>query len=79
MLGPANDALATTEAVRSASGGPVCLAAGCEPLTGRQTRACSDRHRVALSRQERGARQATRDDEIRGLLEAALRLLPSRY
>jgi hypothetical protein len=66
------------------------VAAGCgKLLTGRQTRACSDRHRAALNRQEReAARQAqeaarqleaegrgARNQEIRGHLEAALRRL----
>ena len=53
----------------------MCGLAGCgKPLTGRQTRACSDRCRAALSRQEREARLAARQAESRLVLEEALAL-----
>jgi hypothetical protein len=56
--------------------GPVCRLPGCgTPLTGRQERACSGRHRAALNRQERQDKGQARVEEIRGLLEAALRRL----
>jgi hypothetical protein len=64
------------EAVRSPSSGRVCQAEGCaKPLTGRQTRACSDRHRAALSRLRQSQALASRDKAIRAHLEAVLRLL----
>jgi hypothetical protein len=75
MSSPANDAPACSGAERAAPGACLCLAAGCgKPLTGRQARACSDRHRAALSRQERAARLADRQAESRMMLEEALAL-----
>ena len=46
---------------------------GATPRDGQ--RACSGKCRAALNRRERAARLATRDAELRRLLEAALRLL----
>ncbi len=50
---------------------PVCG----RPLTGRQTSACSDRCRAALSRRTRAEGQAERDRRVRELLEAAMRVV----
>jgi predicted nucleic acid-binding Zn ribbon protein len=61
-------------------GGPVlassrpCPVCG-EAMTGRKTSACSDKCRAALSRRTRAAEQAERDQRVRGLLEAAVRVL----
>jgi hypothetical protein len=60
---------------RAPDSGLSCPAPGCgRPLRGRQ-RACSNVCRAALSRRRRDEAQAARDQEIRGLLEAALRRL----
>jgi hypothetical protein len=67
---------AGSEAERSAPAGRVCMAAGCgKPLTGRQTRACSDRHRAAANRQTQEATRLAEHREIVAHLEAAIRRL----
>jgi len=50
---------------------PVCGHA----MTGRRTSACSDKCRAALSRRTRAEQQAERDQRVRELLEAAVRVL----
>ncbi len=45
------------------------------PLRGRQTSACSDRCRSAKSRRKRSEALTERDQRVRGLLEAAMRVL----
>jgi predicted nucleic acid-binding Zn ribbon protein len=58
-----------------ASPGPLCTVCG-GPRGPRKREACSDKCRAALSRRLRERAFATRDQEIRDLLEAALRKLP---
>ncbi len=50
---------------------PICG----KPLTGRQTSACSDKCRAALSRRKRADEQSEKDRRVRELLEAAVRVL----
>jgi predicted nucleic acid-binding Zn ribbon protein len=56
-------------------GGPL-QPEGMPPRDGQ--RACSGRCRAALHRRDRAARLATRDAEVRRLLESALRMLDDR-
>ena len=58
------------------SGEPSCACPICgTPLKGRQTSACSDRCRAALSRRRRTEGQAEKERRVRELLEAAVRVL----
>jgi predicted nucleic acid-binding Zn ribbon protein len=50
---------------------PICN----RPLTGRQTSACSDKCRAALSRRRRAEGQLEKNRRVRELLQAAVRVL----
>ena len=58
------------------SGGPSCACPVCgAPLQGRQTSACSDRCRAALSRRKRARAQSEKERRVRELLGEAMRVL----
>ena len=75
MSAPDSPSQVSAESARALLGGSGigCPACG-KPLEGRQT-ACSGKCRAALSRRRREEAQRTRDEEVRVLLETALKKL----
>ncbi len=65
---PSPAVIGSGEALRAC---PICG----RPLTGRQTSACSNVCRAALSRRKRADAQSEKDRRVRELLEAALRVV----
>ena len=79
MLTPASrDSLSTEISARAVVSVPqagTCPAPGCGKLLSGRQQACSNCCRAALSRRRRKDAQRTRDEEIRALLETALKKL----